>query len=122
MTAMNPTKSFVNARGTPALILRPDTDRAVRQVIALRGNAKRVRPRGAAFLAWGIGSTVCSSVSASMPIGPDPEKFITPSTWVPLGILVAVLIPTIIFCYRIGRWVEQLTNRIAALEKKENGR
>ena len=70
------------------------------------------------FLAWGIGSTVCNPVGASMLMGTDPTNFITTSTWVPLGIMGAVLISTIIPSYKIGRWVERQTNRIAALEKK----
>lgn len=53
-----------------------------------------------------------------MLIASDPVNFITSTTWVPLGIMVAVLIPTIIFAYKIGRWVERQTNRIAALEEK----
>ena len=70
------------------------------------------------FLAWGIGSTVSNPVSASMLMAIDAKNFITTSTWVPLGIMVAVLISTIISSYKIGRWVERQTNRIAALEKK----
>lgn len=215
MKAEHSIKSSSAVQGIPALILQPDTDRAVRQVIALWAQAKRLRPRRAACLygaaerairdladilgdggnnaidaranrmrfvyrtshhvdlavdrcschsqpgrpcctvpaffpaagreallrkgttdraailhgwrppstklvlvAWGIGSTVCSSVSASMPNAPDPENFITSSTWVPLGIMVAVLISVIVLTDKISRWAERLTNRLDALEKK----
>ena len=57
-----------------------------------------------------------------MLIASDPVNFITSTTWVPLGIMVAVLISTVILSYKIGRWVERQTNRIAALEEKGKGR
>ena len=70
------------------------------------------------FCVWGIASIVCSSLGASMLTTPDPENFVTSSTWVPLGIMVAGLVSTNIFSYKIGRWVERQTNRLAALETK----
>ena len=98
---------------------RTDSHNAVRNAPA-QTLLRRSRPPSTTlvFLAWGIGSVICSSANASMLIASDPVNFITSTTWVPLGIMVAVLISTVILSYKIGRWVERQTNRIAALEEK----